>query len=365
MANLKELKPAQIKGPGDIIKRYLNSRGWNQEDLAEIINVSIKTISQLINHKQSISVEMAKILSKAFNNNPEFWLNLDNQYRLKLLNVKSKEDSASIKASIRKYIPVLEIQKNGWVQTSDKTAEGYRSTYSEIWDQDFTDDSVYEKDSQYAARQNRDDEEYTRYYSITWYKIALNRSCKITVPNYSPQKLEKVASNYSKYTMSETGIKDVIDALNQAGVKFLYQKHLVKTYLDGACFFDENNPVIVYTARYDRIDHFWFTLAHEIAHILIHFEELKSHYILDNLEDTDRSERENEADNFAGKILKYEDIVKLGRPFSRYFSERNLLAISNEVGVDPAVVLGKLQHDNIVDYRSRLNRYKRKIRDQF
>ena len=73
--------------------------------------------------------------------------------------------------------------------------------------------------------------------------------------------------------------------MNQAGVKFLYQKHLIKTYLDGACFFDENKPVIIYTARYDRTDHFWFTLAHEIAHILIHFEKVKLKYILDNLED--------------------------------------------------------------------------------
>lgn len=47
MAHVKELKPALIKGPGDIIKRYLESYGWNQEDLAEITDVSVKTISMI------------------------------------------------------------------------------------------------------------------------------------------------------------------------------------------------------------------------------------------------------------------------------------------------------------------------------
>lgn len=365
MAKLRELKPAIIIGPGDIIKSYLDDRSWTQEDLAEITDVSVKTISQIINHKQSISVEMAKLLSKAFENNPEFWLNLDNQYRLKLLNVESKEDSATIKTNIRKYMPVLEIQKNGWVDISEKTVEGYKATYRSIWDREYTDTSVYEEDPQYAARQNRENADFTLHYSITWHRIALNRVKGIKVPKYNRKKLEKIKADFTKYTTLVTGIEDIIADLNQAGIKFLYQKHLIKTYLDGACFFDRENPVIVYTARFDRTDHFWFTLAHEIAHILLHFEAVKSQYILDNLDDEEKNDREKEADELAGEMLKYDDIIRLGQPYTRYFSEKHLLAISEELKVDPAVVLGKLQHDKLVDYRSRLNRYKGKVRVLF
>nr|MDA3850853.1 ImmA/IrrE family metallo-endopeptidase [Spirochaetaceae bacterium] len=320
--------------------------------------------SQIINHKQGISVETAKLFGKALDTSPEFWLNLDNQYKLKTLNSEPQEESATTKAKIRKYMPVLEIQKNRWVNISEKSAEGYKATYREIWDKEYTDITVYENTPQYAARQNREDEDYTRYYSITWHRIALNRAKKITVPKYNPKKLEKLRAEYAAYTLKhEDGVKEIQRALNEAGVKFLYQKHLTKTYLDGACFYDGKNPVIVYTARYDRMDHYWFTLAHEIAHILLHFEEVKSYYILDDLDEKVKDERELEAVAQAGKMLKYDEIILMGKPYSRYFSERNLLAISEELGVDPAVVLGRLQYEGIVDWRSRLNRYKGKVRE--
>ncbi len=365
MTNIRDLKPARIKGPGDIIIRYLDSLGWNQEDLAEITNVSVKTISQIINHKQSISIEMAKMLSKAFNNNPEFWLNLDNQYRLQLVNMDSKEDCAAIKAKIRKYMPVLEIQKNKWVSISDKTANGYKATFREIWGTDYTDISVYEKAPQYAARQKKEDKDYTRFYSLTWYKIAQNRVKRISIPSYDRSKLEEIQKEFSTFTLLPDGINVLVDALNKAGVKFLYQKHLQRTYLDGACFFDGDNPVIVYTGRYDRSDHFWFTIAHEISHILLHFGKKDSTYILDNFEDEEEDMREKEANDTAGNMLQYDKILTLGKPFANYFSERKLFEISSKVGVDPSIVIGKLQHDHIISYKSRLNRYKQKIRDQY
>ena len=54
---------------------------------------------------------------------------------------------------------------------------------------------------------------------------------------------------------------------------------------DGACFFQEDNPVIVYTGRYDRVDNFWFTLAHEIAHVLLHLDKKKCNAFLDDTVD--------------------------------------------------------------------------------
>ena len=365
MTNIKTLKPARVKGPGNIILRYLNSLGWNQVDLAEITGVSVKTISQIINHKQAISVEMAKVLAKAFNNNPEFWLNLDNQYRLQSVNSESKENSAAIKAKIRRYMPVLEIQKNNWVQTSDNTAKGYEATFREIWGTDYNDTSVYEKSPQYAARNNKENPDYTCFYSMTWLKIAHNRAEKLSVPLYDRTKLEQIQTDFSKLTLYPDGINVLQKELKDAGVKFLYQKPLKKTYLDGACFFDGDNPVIVYTGRYDRIDHFWFTMAHEISHILLHLKKSDSEYILDNFEIEGEDEREEEANRTAGKMLYYDEIVALSRPIANYFAEKKLIEISNKVGVDPSIVLGKLQHDEIISYNSRFNHYKRKIIDQY
>ena len=78
-----KLKPYINIGPGQIIRRNLEALNWTNKDLADIINMSDKSISLLINNKQSITVETARLLAKAFDTTPEFWLNLDQNYRLR------------------------------------------------------------------------------------------------------------------------------------------------------------------------------------------------------------------------------------------------------------------------------------------
>ena len=56
---ITEYKPFMLVGPGDMILAELEAHGWTQQDLAEIISMSPKTVNQLINHKQPITFETA------------------------------------------------------------------------------------------------------------------------------------------------------------------------------------------------------------------------------------------------------------------------------------------------------------------
>ena len=111
--------------------------------------------------------------------------------------------------------------------------------YQSIWDSrdpGFT-FKVYENEAKYCARRAKTDEEFTRNYSITWYQIARKKSERIQAEPYDPKKLAEITQKLLDYTTTETGVIDIINDLNSAGVKFLVQSHLSKTYLDGACFF--------------------------------------------------------------------------------------------------------------------------------
>ena len=356
-----KIKPFINIGPGYTIKKYLDARGWSQEDLAQLTDISTKQLSQIINNKVRITIDTARLLSKAFETSAEFWINLDTRYRLNMEPDTSKENATQRKAKIRKFMPVLEILKKGWYNF-DNTAEGYEALYKSIWETNYKDTSIYDNsEKKYCTRQKRDNEEFTSFYSITWQQIARKKAKEIQVPSYDAIKLQQIIDKYTYYTYLENGIKEFIKDLNEAGIKFLVLSHLSKTYLDGACFFDNDNPVIVYTGRYDRIDHFWFTVAHEIAHVILHLPKLKELCFLDDLKDGEVSnEQEKEADQKAEEILRVEEIVTNSLPYTKYFSEIKLNLIAERLHVEQSVILGILQHKGLVEYR-KLNKYKRKV----
>jgi antitoxin HigA-1 len=69
--------------PGGILKRhYMEPLSLTVSELAEILGVSRKTLSKIINERGSITPDMALRLSKAFKTTPELWLNLQQNYDL-------------------------------------------------------------------------------------------------------------------------------------------------------------------------------------------------------------------------------------------------------------------------------------------
>jgi addiction module HigA family antidote len=69
--------------PGGLIKRqYLEPLNMSITQLAEILQVSRKTMSEIVNEQASITPSMALRLSTAFQTSPELWLNLQQKYDL-------------------------------------------------------------------------------------------------------------------------------------------------------------------------------------------------------------------------------------------------------------------------------------------
>lgn len=365
MVNEKKIRPAINIGPGYTIKKYLDASGWSQEDLAQLTDISAKQLSQIINNKVRITIDTARLFAKTFGTSAEFWINLDTNYRLNMEPDTKQETLTQRKAHIRKYMPVSEILKKGWY-SMDKSAEGYELLYESIWGKNHNDTSMYNHpEKKFCARQKKDNEEFTVIYSITWLQIARKKAKNIKVPPYNKALLQQIIDHFTDYTYEENGIKNIIKDLNKAGIKFFILSHLSKTYLDGACFFDNDNPVIVYTGRYDRIDNFWFTLAHEIAHVILHLLEIKKRCFLDDLKEGEaESTQEKMADTKAEEMLRVKEIVAEAKPYLNYFSEEKLISISEKLHIELSLILGVLQYKKLVDYR-KLNKYKKKVVELF
>jgi len=78
----KKLSPIT---PGDILlEEFLKPMGISQNQLAKDIKVPANRISQIIHGKREITADTALRLGKYFGIEPEFWINLQVRYNMKI-----------------------------------------------------------------------------------------------------------------------------------------------------------------------------------------------------------------------------------------------------------------------------------------
>lgn len=351
MIQTTQLIAARKFGPGYFIREQMEIREWTQTDLAEILGITLKHVNQILQDKQPITLDIAKVLGKVFNTSAQYWINIDTGYRLWLQQSKTdKEKDAEIKAIIFGRMPVSDMIKKGWLPSYSSVNELMKNVMA-FWDFKTLDFKCIEEQVPYLTKKSGAFNQFNASYALTWYQMARKVAAKFKVNPYNRQKLVKLFDIIHTYSVMKDGINQFIRELAEAGVIFFVLPHLQKTYLDGAAFFFEDNPVIVYTARYKRIDNFWFTVAHEIAHILKHLNK-KNPFILDNLKDGERNDMEDEANNLAAEKLKHAEILEYLNPYQNYLTTTKVEECAAEYGVHPSIIIGKLAHDDIISYRN-------------
>lgn len=71
--------------PGEILKaEFLDEYGLSQYELAKRLGVPAPRINAIVLGKRAITADTALRLGRFFNNNPQFWLNLQNHYDLQV-----------------------------------------------------------------------------------------------------------------------------------------------------------------------------------------------------------------------------------------------------------------------------------------
>ena len=134
-------------------------------------------------------------------------------------------------------------------------------------------------------------------------------------------------------------------ALQEIGVSLVVERHLSHTYLDGAAIMVfKNHPIIGLTIRHDRIDSFWFTLMHELAHICLHSNQ-QIDFFYDDLDIQDKNDnREKEADDLADEALvpnnQWENSAAKILPSANAAED-----LAKRLNIHPAIVAGKMRFD--------------------
>ena len=114
----KELIPFEATHPGELIKDELKARGMTQKQLAEQTGIKPSVLSETINGKRSVSLNVAVSLEKALDIPADMWMNMQTQYDLDKSNIAARDGQ---RETVALTIPVRDrnllrelVRKFGW-----------------------------------------------------------------------------------------------------------------------------------------------------------------------------------------------------------------------------------------------------------
>ncbi len=70
--------------PGEFLRETLEESGTTQAEFARAVGISPMRISHVINGTRPVTAELALLFGRAFGQSPQYWLNLQAAYDLKL-----------------------------------------------------------------------------------------------------------------------------------------------------------------------------------------------------------------------------------------------------------------------------------------
>lgn len=149
----------------------------------------------------------------------------------------------------------------------------------------------------------------------------------------------------AQLSWSSQGPLLAIEFLAQHGISLIVERHLPKTYLDGAALLlDPDHALIGMTLRYDRLDNFWHCLMHELAHIRLHLRHQEDRYF-DDLDAAEANSAEKEADDLAREALVPADAWRVSAACT-VRSPDAALSLAKKLRIHPAVVAGRMRYES-------------------
>jgi len=217
----------------------------------------------------------------------------------------------------------------------------------------------YENAFQQAAYRRSTAYAFCEVSTAAWLRQGEIETQHDDVADWSPRVLESQIPHFRRltwYKSPELFLPKLKAAFAEAGVKFAIVRAPKGCVASGAVrILADETPHVQLSFRYLSDDQFWFSLFHEVAHLVLHYDRMP---ILENTELT-VDECEQEANAYASQVIvptPYRDeMLSLGG--SRF----PIIQFAKKVGVAPGLIIGQLQHQGIVQY-NQMQHLKRRFR---
>jgi HTH-type transcriptional regulator/antitoxin HigA len=340
---------AEVFPAGEYLAEELEERGWTQAEFAEILGRPPQFVSEIISGKKEITRESAAQIGAALGTSAEMWLNLQDSYHLWRYqqNERTQADleDVRLRARLKELAPMAVLRKRGFI-----TASSLREQAEQL-KQLFSLKSIYdEPELPMAARRSNRAEDLSQT-QMAWVQCVRKRAEALRVSAYTADGLRALAERLSREVRSPSAFRDLPKMFADVGVQLVYVEAFPSSKLDGASFMLGQAPVIGLSGRGQRLDKVLFTLLHEVAHVLR--GDIEDQLILDEAdESTSQGVDEEAADAQAANWMLPKG---LPTPPDRV-SQAWVVAIASSQGVHPIVVVGRLQKEGLVTWRTALTK---------
>jgi HTH-type transcriptional regulator/antitoxin HigA len=332
----KENHPVPPPTPIEAIRFVMDQRGMKQADLVPYIGSRSK-VSEILRGKRTLSLSMIRSLHTHLSIPAEILIMDGMDFPL---------DGEGVKWD---SFPVTEIVNRGWVTGLDpktQAEEIMRDLASQACaDSYFTDQNRACLRKKGIRRSEKDDP-----YSIdAWILGVLAQAEKIEAGlKFSQNILDK---SFIVKVVYLSGLKDgplrAKEFLQNKGIKLVIVPHFKRTHLDGAALINKKGePIIALSLRHDRLDNFWFTLTHELAHLALgHVHRVEGQCIIDDLDLREsRDEMENEADELAKKSLIPSQLWK-NHPARNTGKPKDIIDLATKADIHKSIVAGRIRYE--------------------
>ena len=340
--------------PGELLTETLETLHLSQSELARRMDRPVQAINEIARGTKEITPETAIQLERVLGVPSHIWLGLETEYqhtKARLVDRKRLEKEAAL----TKNFPCPALVRLGWIpKTRDPVirAEHLLSFFG-------VGSLRVVQDTEVAAYRLSRTREARPEALAAWLRKGALEAQRITTKPFSEERLRSFLADLRRLTVQAPSVFEpaLKRGLASCGVAVVLLPHLPGTHAHGAVrWLSPEKALLQLSLRGKWADIFWFSLFHEIGHLLLHGRRA----VFVEWEDHDEDPQEREADEFAGNLL-------IPRPAFNDFAKTlssvtgaAVTAFARSQGISPGIVVGRLQHEGVIQY-SDLNGLRMKL----
>lgn len=326
--------------PGTTLRRILGMQGMSQRDLARRTGLTPKHVNQLLAGTVPLSAEVAERLSLVTGVPALTWNRLEADHRTVQMRAQRQRDLETERSWVA-ALPVRELVNRGELppEPADPSSRARQllayfgvaspAAWREMW---LRPNAAMRQSTAFEANQGA---------VATWVRLGENQARAIQVATFDPTGLRDLIPELRAMTGLDpnAALPRIREALARVGVALVFQREFAGSRLNGATgWIGPGRPFILLSGRGKRADIIYFTLFHEIGHLLRHGR--KETFVTDDEPAGEHADpRENEADVFARETL-------LPPPFEEELgsitTDIQVKDLADRAGVGASIVAGRL-----------------------